>query len=474
MFLFILSLLFQSAHANEAVISRLLVDIKENSLQMKASDFDYQANIIDLKSNLFVFEPTAFVRGGYSNRDTPPTSPFAPSNSTVKDFEIGVSKQWSSGFSTSLNYLFQDSETSFPSRPDFNFISPTLTLSLQTNIFQDLIYDRYGHLLIKNKINEEVSYLATKIEKKNVLVQGLLDFSLLLEQKEELSLQEELCNVTKTQNRNLALKRRRGSVSKREYLLGQKELINCEATIERLKRGFLEKKRQFASTYNNDFSRYNDIETEKLFGAAEVAYQNFNALNAKVDIEEQDQVLSLKSRVKGLEAAQSQLEAEASINLSFEVRSGLAGLDNTVSNSHQDITGRDYPFVYVGLRLDLPIKNRDAVARAGANRYRLEALKKKKDLAINQKESRLGTLETTLKQDFVIYEKYKQAISFSKAVIKEARRDFSNGRLDFNAVTEFNKSLIQDQKNLSSHRIQLIVRVIEYLDFFQYFDSYLN
>ena len=77
-------------------------------------------------------------------------------------------------------------------------------------------------------------------------------------------------------------------------------------------------------------------------------------------------------------------------------------------------------------------------------------------------------------KDFDIYEKYKKTVSLSRAVIKEGRRDFANGRLDFNSLTEFNKSLIQDQKTLSTHRISLIVRVVEYLDFYQFFDHYLK
>ena len=131
------------------------------------------------------------------------------------------------------------------------------------------------------------------------------------------------------------------------------------------------------------------------------------------------------------------------------------------------------PFVFVGLRMDLPLRDRDARAQAGANKYRIQALKKQKELSIHEKKNRFDTLRETLKRDLSIYEKYQQTINHSREVIKEANKDFENGRIDFNTLTEFNKGLIQDQKNLSSHRIQVIVRIVEYLDFFQFFDTYL-
>ena len=131
------------------------------------------------------------------------------------------------------------------------------------------------------------------------------------------------------------------------------------------------------------------------------------------------------------------------------------------------------PFVFVGLKIDLPLRNRDAKAQAGANSYRIKALNKQIELSHAERENRFETLKETLKRDLEVYKKYQKTISYSREVIKEANKDFENGRIDFNTLSEFNKGLIQDQKNFSSHRIQVIIRIIEYLDFFQFFDTYL-
>lgn len=454
-------------------LSRLLEDLENQALQIQASESRQKADQLDLERALYFLEPTAFLRGGYENTDTPPTSPFSPSNATSEELEFGVSKQWSQGFKTNFNYLLQDSRTQFPTRPDFNYISPKMTLSIETDIFKDLVYQRYQYQQIKNKWQKDVVGLETKIEKKNVLVQGLLDFSMILEIQEELDLQKQLCSSIETQAKNLERKRERGTVSKREYLLGLKELTNCQAIIELLERNYLEKTKQYSAQYNVEFNKYSSVETDQIFQEASAIYKNFNAEASQVDIQDQDQVKVLSIQEKSLQAQQKELEARASTNLNLEVRSGLTGLDSTFQNSHEGISDMENPFVFVGLRIDLPLKDRDAQAQAGANKYRIRALEKQKELSTHEKSNRFETLRETLKRDLAIYEKYQQTIVYSRDVIKEANKDFENGRIDFNTLTEFNKGLIQDQKNFSSHRIQVIVRIVEYLDFFQFFDTYL-
>jgi hypothetical protein len=454
-------------------LSRLLTDLENQALQIKASENRQQADQIDLERSLYFLEPTAFLRGGYQNVDTPPTSPFSPSNSTSNELEFGLSKQWASGFKTSLNYLLEDSQTQFPTRPDFNFISPTMSLSVETDIFQDLIHKRYQNQQLKNKWQKEVVDIESKIDKKNILVQGLLDFSMILEIQEEQELQKKLCQSIGKQSENLERKRKRGTVSQREYLLGLKEFTNCQARIELLERNYLERTKGYSARYNVSFEKYSSVETNQIFQEASSVYESFNAEASQVDITNQDQVKVLSFQGKGLQAQQKELEARASNNLKLEVRSGLTGLDSTFQNSHEEMADMENPFVYVGLRIDFPIKDRDAQAQAGANRFRMSALEKQKELSTLEKSNRFETLRETLKKDLAIYEKYKKTISYSLDIIKEANIDFENGRIDFNTLTEFNKALIQDQKNFSSHRIQVIVRIVEYLDFFQFFDTYL-
>jgi len=340
-------------------------------------------------------------------------------------------------------------------------------------LVQDLFYDRYGHALMSIERQQASLDLDSKREKKRTLVQSLLDFSILLDQKAELRLQRQVCKNTKRQSVNLSQKRRRGSVSQRDYLLGLKDLSNCEAGIERLNQSLIERLNAFESNYNTDFKEFSSPDVDELFKEAEVAYESFSGSLEKVDLTLQDDIKSLDLQLSSLESKQSELDAKTKVNIALELRSGLSGLDNSLSSSQEDLTGTEYPFVYVGVRLDLPLKNRQAVQEASANFYRLKALEGQANLVKKQKGSRLKTLEQTLEKDFLIYSKYKKSVGYSKNIMKEATRDFNNGRLDFNSLSDFNKALLVDQKTLSSHRIQLIVRVVEYLDFFQFFDTYL-
>ena len=308
-------------------LSHLLKDIEKNALQLKASNDRLKADQIDLERSLFFLRPTAFVRGGYENTDNPPTSPFSPNNSASKELEFGLSKQWVQGLKTSFNYRLEDSQTQFPTRPDFSFISPKMSFSLETNIFQDLIYQRYQNQKTKNKWQKEVINLETKIERKNVLLQGLIDFSMILEVQEELELQKQLCQSIKKQAKNLERKYRRGSVSKREYLLGLKEQTNCQATIELLKRNDFEKTKEYAAKYNIKFNKYSSVQTNQIFREASQIYKNFKTQASQVDIQSQDQLKVLSIQEKSLHAEQKELEAQASHKLNLEFRSGLTGLN---------------------------------------------------------------------------------------------------------------------------------------------------
>ncbi len=456
------------------VISNLLEKVTNTSASYKASDYTNKANQLLLDADIFIFEPTAFIRGSYSNQDIVPTSPFSASNSKVKEYELGASKLWSSGIQSDLTYKYQDSATLFAARDNFFFQSPTLQLSLTTSIFQDLVNHRYNHLLENQKISKKSAELTSKIEKKAIIVQSLLDFSTLLEQNQSLSLQKDICKQTRIQSGHLSKLRKRKSVSQREYLLGVKELTNCLATIDNLEKNIIEARDAFEAEYSVSFDEFKKINTDELFREAESLYKGMHAHIEDVELANQDDIKSIELQVHALESKQSQLDAQASTNLALEVRSGLTGIGDNFSNSNEDVSQLDYPFVYVGLRLDLPLKDRKAVAEAGANRYQLQANRIQRDLLRKKKHTRFSTLEKTLATDFKIYKRYKKTVDLSRDVIKEGRRDFLNGRLDFNSLTEFNKSLIADQQTLSSHRIQLIVRVVEYLDFYQFFDHYLN
>ncbi len=466
-------LICSNSFANSGVISKLLETVEKNSDQILMAEQSLRADSMDLLVQKSIFNTKGYVKGSYSNQQTPPTSPFAPASSTVKEYELGVEKLWDLGLQTNLTYVIRDSETLFPTRPDFAFISPTLQLQVSTSLIQDLVYKRYSHALKSIERQQASLDLDSKREKKKTLVQSLLDYSVILDQKAELALQTEVCKSTKRQSVNLSQKRRRKSVSKRDYLLGLKDLSNCQASTEKLKQFLNDRLKTFESDYNTSFSSLGAPDIDALFSEAEATYEKMKAKSSTIDINSQDDIKSLNLRLSSLESRQAELDAKTKTNLALELRSGLSGLDGSLGSSQKDITKAEYPFVYVGLRLDLPLKDRRAAQEAGANFYRLKALETQVKLATKQKNSRLGSLQDSLEKDFTIYSNYKKSVGYSKSIMREATRDFNNGRLDFNSLSDFNKALLTDQRTLSSHRIQLIVRVVEFLDFHQFFETYL-
>ena len=472
--LLILSTYAQAAPRPSGVINHLLERVTQSAYSVKATESSNISTQILLDADLFVFEPTAYIRGSYNNQKVIPTSPFSPSNSRAIQYELGVSKLWTSGIQSDLNYLYQNNATYFPARSNFIYQTPKVQLTLTTSIFQDLVYNRYSHLVENKKLSKKASKLSSKIDKKSVIVKSLIDFSALLEQEQSLNLQTEICKQTRTQSKHLAVKRKRRSVSAREYLLGVKELTNCLANIDNLKKKLIEAGETFEADYNISYDEFKEVDTDDLFREAQALYKSMHPGSSDISIDNQDEIKSLDIQIDALESKQSQLEAQSQTNLALEVRSGLSGIGHSFGNSNQDITKLNYPFVYLGLKMDLPLKDRNAVAQAGANQYQLRANRYQRDLLKKQKDFRFKTLEKTLVADFEIYKKYKKAVEISKRVIEEGRKDFLNGRLDFNGLTELNKSLIADQRTLSSHRISLIVRVVEYLDFYQFFDHYLQ
>ena len=462
-----------STNASTSVIVDLLEQIKDNSEEMKVSQDEWMAGRLELDSELALFNTTGYLRTSYSNEQTPPRSPFSPATAQQKELEGGISKLWSSGIQSDLTYTLTDSLTTFPNRPDFSFKSPRLQLTASTSLIQNFFYERYEHMYKRISKQQKSLTLQAKVDKKVVLITALTDFSALLEQKDLLKLQVRICNNTKAVSKNLAKKRKKGTVSKRDYYLNLKEVVNCKASITATKSNLITQEENFKANYNIDFKTYKSLQTSKLFSEAKQIYKTHKGKRSEVDVRKQDNIKNLQFQIDGLEHRQSELTAQAQTNLELEFRSGLTGLDNTISAGHNDITETQYPFVYVGLKLDLPLKNRQALQKAGANRYMLSALKRKASLGVKRKTSRLLILEKVLEKDFEIYQQYESAVELSRRVVKEATRDFNNGRLDLNVLTDFNNSLVTEQRTLSGHRIRLIVRVVEYLDFFQYFDRYL-
>lgn len=457
------------------VISKLLERLSQASPQLSINQKKTTALNVLLSKNLNQFEYTGAFDISRTQNQPAPTSPFVPAESEVNQFSISGSKLWQNGLRANLSYSLQDSFTDFATRSDFAFLSPNLQLQVDTNLFQDLLGKRYRHQVQNIKSQNSFNNLQDQIYRKGVLVQALLAYANILEKQEELKLQRELCKKTKIQNMKLRQKRKRLSASRREFLQSQKEFNNCQALIQNLEKLVIENKRDFEANYFVGLDPFLFVDSDKLFQEVQQLYNSLESKQQQAyNIEDQDDVKLASLRLSALGEKQSELDAQTRSDLNLQLRVGSTSADNSLADANSDVLGFEYPFIYAGVSLALPLENRNSSKNAAANMYEIKAAQEQKKLTIQQKQSRLNTLIETLKKDFSIYERYSTSVSIGKQILSEANKDYSNGRIDYNSYTEFNKSLIQDQKVLSSHRIRVIIRAIEFLDFYRFFDAYVG
>jgi hypothetical protein len=462
-----------SGEVSKLSIERFLFEIKNNSPQFKITNSENSSSLILKEKENLIFKLNGFLLANHTDQKSPPTSPFSSSSRKKNEYGFGVSKLWETGFNSEVNYTISDVSDSFFSGNKNVFITPKLELILTSNVFQDLFNNRYEYLNEEINKNIESIKINNKVSQKKILTDSLVGFASLLEQKEELGLQKLLCEKSRVQSEKLNKKRKRRSVSNREYFLSLRESTVCQATVEELSKKYYENQNKFEATYNISFKSYESIQTGKIFSELETYYNQLQSRkDFSADIEQKDEVKYLTVLLDAAKTKQQKLDALSKPNLALEVKAGATGLDSSLADANQDVTKLEYPFLYVGLKLDLPWSDREALAEANANQYKIKAIQEQYKLTKSQSSERYGTLNSTLKSDFSIYKKYLNATDLSKKIMSEARKDFNNGRIDFFSLTEFNKSLIQDQKILSSYRIQLIVRMVEFLDFYNYFDKY--
>lgn len=455
------------------IVTSFLSDVNKHSLEIKILGSQNESSHLTLNKELLMFNTTGFLKGSYSNQENAQTSPFSSAQSTVYEYGAGLSKLWTSGIKSELSYSLQDSNTSFYSGANNAFIAPTLSLSLKANIFQDIFAKRYQHLEKRNLHQKESEDLEHKINQKNLLAQSLVDYSYLLEVKEELKLQAQLCEKTKIQARKLEEKNKRQSVSKREYLLSLKSYNQCQTSVSEIEKKMSEQTQNFIAKYNFDVVKYTEIKLNHFYNEINSSFDKLKMAKEGFQLSDNDAVKAIQTRVEASRERQKELDALTAKNISLELKAGATGLDNNVSDSHENLSELKYPFVYVGLRLELPLEDRSAKMDAGANAYQLMALESQESFVKAQNLNRYEVLKAGLEKDFDIFKKHELSVKYSKDVFNEAIKDFDNGRLDFFAVTEFHKNLLQDQKVLSSHRIQLLAKIVEFLDFHHFFEKFL-
>lgn len=487
-FALIFSFQISTSFANEQdgqIIARLLSRLSQSAPQLSINKSKTNAANLSLSKDLNQFKFQSSFDLNRTQTQPAPTSPFVAQESEVNQLSVTGGKLWQNGLNTNITYSVQDSFTDFSGRTDFSFINPNLQLELSTGLYQDLIGKRYAHQVKNIQSQSEYNHLQDRIYRKGVLVQALLTFASILETQEEIILQKNLCQKTQIQYKKLTQKQRRGSVSKREFLQSLKEFNNCRATIANLEKLFIENKSEFEASYFIGLAPFMLINSSKLFKEIEQLYQQLagagadkdnssQKANINLDVSQQDDVRLLALQLKALGEKQAQLNAQTRSNLNLKLKVGSTGAETSFADASSDMLSLEYPYIYAGVSVDLPLKNRNSEADAAANRYQIRAAQEQQQLTYRQKANRLQSLIQTLKKDFQIYERYQETVKISKQILTEANKDYTNGRIDYNSYTEFTKSLIQDQKVLSSHRIKVIIRAIEYLDFFQFFDAYVG
>jgi len=466
---------FVFASDSLVAIEKYLHKVKESSLQIKISDNESQSNLVLNNKNRLIFEPSGYASASYLSENSPPKSPFSTSKVRDYEYEIGVNKLWQGGISTNLSYGLSNISNSFFSGNENNYLLPKLQLTLTSNLVQDLVYRRYDNLEKEIANSAQAIKMESNISRKKLLIQSLLDLSSLLEIEDEQILQTSLCKETEVQVQKLKQKRKRGSVSNRDYYLSLRESTVCQATVGQLEKKKIEAEKELEVIYSLNISTLSSLKIVKIFNELKQYYsQKKEKASSPFNLEDNDEVKYISYVLSSAKAKQEKLRALSKSNLSLEVAAGATGLNESFDRANEDLGKMSYPFVYVGVNIDLPWEDRGARAESSANLFKLRAIEQEEKLTRSRVLERFETLNSTLEKDFFIYQKYLRSLSLSQKIINEARKDFINGRIDFYTLTEFNKRLIQDQKSLSSYRIQLIIRMVAFLDFHNYFDKYLG
>lgn len=472
LFFILLSVFFVSntllAENDESMLHKFLSQVQSRSLGIKQLEDNRRAAFFSEDEKLEDFQAKGFLSGNYVN-ETVSSILFEPYERKVFEYSLGLERLWESGIRTSFSYTLQDNFIKIPSRSNPDSITPRIQLSVKSNLLQDFFADKYTYLKQKVNAGKEYHSMNGRFNQKILLIKSLLDFSRILEQKEELDFQISVCGKTRVQAKKLSKRRKIYSVSKREYLLSLRDLQQCEAFIEKISGGYIEKTEAFESTYNISISSFKGLDTNSLLEQLKKHYEKIRVEKSEVnlDVGRGDDVILLELQQKRLEERQKELNAKNKPDLELELRVGSTSLSS--GNSYGKAFNLDSPFASFGLQIGFPFENRGDVSRLKSNYYHLRAVGYEKNLRIKQNIQKFETLKQVLEKEFIVYEKYKKSLSLSRSIFREATRDFSNGRIELFNLADFNKRVIEDQKVLSNHRIQLIKKMVELLNYYRFF-----
>jgi len=470
----IIAILLLGPIASAASIDDFLNQVKTGSINYQIISLESSATQFSDELELSKFDLSGTLKAEYYDSKEFPNTPFSPATLNTKTYSLGLNKKWAYGFETGLAYELKDSIITFQGPADIDFFAPDISFKLKSNIVQDLIYGQSRSVNQKIENKSAASELAGKLQKKTILVNSLLSLVQLLEKREEVKLQKNLCLQIASQARKLRQKSKVGSVPKREYLLSLKNRNDCNSSERSLVNEVNSSLIILESDYGLKKSYVESIDLNDVFKEIVDLYKNKVPLKADVNLADRDSMQLIKKQLQATQAESNEIKASSKLPLAFELSLGLRGRDGDVSESHDGLVDTTNPYVLGTLQLDLPFKNREARSKVKINKWNQEILKRKIALEETSARSNFNLLASNIIVNLENYDTRLQNVSLSKSVLREAQRDFNIGRIDFLTLSEFQKSLIESQKQLSLVRVATTMRILNYLDYYQFFNRYLN
>ena len=470
--LFSLSSSVTFANTTAEATKAFLLAVAQNSLDFQIAELDKKTELMSSDIDLAEFDFTGSLSAEITDSEDPATSPFSSDSTRRMTYSTGVSKLSQSGIETSLGYTLVDNLTTFPSRDDSDFLSPDLSITLSTSVFKDLVEKRKRQVQPRIDREKEAISLKSKVKKKAILVQALLALSELLEVSNELELQRKFCVQISDQAKKLKQKRARRSVPERDYLLSVKEFNSCAASVKSLEKTLSERKENLQVKYGVGSEVYGAIKVEEFFVEFSQLFSLPEYSKDRVKISDRSELLALRKDLDVLKLQGKELKAETRPELNVELTAGLQGLQSGLGDAHEDLSQANFPYILGSVSLEFPFSNRQAKINKKVNDFKIEVTEKEIEKSEKESTSRFTLLHSGLLRDLSIYKHYTENVSLSQKVLKEARRDFDNGRIDFFTLSEFQKGLITSRRQLASLRTQIIIQTVEYLDYFQFFDRY--
>ncbi len=460
-----------NADSKTTNIEIFLEQITKNSTIIKNAQLEFASAKLLNEIELSEFDWSAFVNVSRLSAKDPQRNPFSPTQNEVNSLGLGVAKKWQYGIQTNLNYNVTDNLIQFPSdRLDYYF--PDLSFEIKANLMDDIIYQQSLNKVLKIKQQNKSLELEKKIKVRQNLVESLLDLVNIVEIKNEVQLEKQICSEIKKQNTMLVKKRARGSISRRDALTSQKELNNCEINIKTLSNQLLAREKSLESKYNLNPVSYDAFEIESLFLEVKQIYKRFSDLEKNINFEQTIELETLKQQLQVLKAEGQQLKALNQTDVALEARYGLRGLNENLSDSQANIANSDFQNYYLGLRINLPFKDRTAESLMASNSYKKDIVGVNYQQTLKQKQAQFFVLKETLDENLLIYEKLEENYTLSRQILDEGLKDFNNGRIDFFNLTELRKAFLISQSQMIRLRSQILVNIVEYIDYYNYFERY--